>query len=147
MKPMIVLIATGILLLLIMLYFGNTSFEGTFETNVYQNSIKYNKTSGYIIELGKNITDVALQYDSNENITMLNYNFNNDNNSIYKSAEITSIELTYPNKEDVIPFIYNEKDSKYVLNNKLNSSFYTIIFYINVNKQYDVKVLKTVYFE
>ncbi len=147
MKPMIVLIATGIMLLLIMLYFGNTSFEGTFETNIYQNSIKYNKTSGYIIELGKNITDVVLQYDSDENITILNYNFNNDNNSIYKSAEITSIELTYPNKEDVIPFIYNEKDSKYVLNNKLNSSFYTIIFYINVNKQYDVKVLKTVYFE
>ncbi len=37
MKPMIALITTGIVLLLIMLYFGNKSFEGTFETNIYQN--------------------------------------------------------------------------------------------------------------
>ncbi len=31
MKPMAALITTGIVLLLIMLYFGNKSFEGTFE--------------------------------------------------------------------------------------------------------------------
>lgn len=147
MKPMIALIVTGIVLLLIMLYFGTSSFEGTFETNVYQNSIKYNKTSKYIIELGKDITNVTLKYDIANNVTMLSYNFSKGDDSTYTTAEIKAIELTYPNKADITPFVFDEQHNCYVLNNKLNSSFYTIIFHITLNNQYDVKVLKTVYFE
>ena len=64
MKPMIALIATGIILLLIMLYFGNKSFEGTFETNVYQNSVKYNKTAPVIKELETMINNVKLETQS-----------------------------------------------------------------------------------
>lgn len=147
MKPMMVLIATGVILLLIMVYFGNKSFEGTFESNVYLNSVKYNKTADYIIELGNDIKNVELKYDSEKDITVLQYNFSINENSTYSDAIFNMVELTYPSKEKTIPFIYDEELDKYILINKLSSSFYTIIFYININQQYDVKVLKTVYFE
>ncbi len=147
MKPMMVLIATGVILLLIMVYFGNKSFEGTFESNVYLNSVKYNKTADYIIELGNDIKNVELKYDSEKDITVLQYNFSINENSTYSDVIFNMVELTYPSKEKTIPFIYDEELDKYILINKLSSSFYTIIFYININQQYDVKVLKTVYFE
>lgn len=142
MKPMIALIATGIVLLLVMLYFGNKSFEGTFETNVYQNSIKYNKTAPVIKELEKTLTNVRLENIPNADITKLTYNENFDK----AKYSIVSIDITYPNKPDIIPV--TDMDGYKGVNQKLSPGLYIIVFHFLINERNDtVKVMKSVYVE
>lgn len=142
MKPMIALIATGIVLLLVMLYFGNTSFEGTFETNVYQNSIKYNKTAPVIKELEKTITNIKLENIPNADITKLTF----DSNFDQTKYSISSIEITYPNKPGIIPV--NNIDNYKGINQKLNPGLYIVLFHFSVKERNDtVKVMKSVYVE
>lgn len=142
MKPMIALIATGIVLLLVMLYFGNKSFEGTFETNVYQNSIKYNKTAPVIKELEKTLTNVRLENIPNADITKLTYDENYDK----AKYSIVSIDITYPNKPDIIPV--TDMDGYKGINQKLTPGLYIVVFHFLINERNDtVKVMKSVYVE
>lgn len=142
MKPMIALIATGIVLLLVMLYFGNKSFEGTFETNVYQNSIKYNKTAPVIKELEKTLTNVRLENIPNADIAKLTYNENFDK----AKYSIVSIDITYPNKPDIIPV--TDMDGYKGVNQKLSPGLYIVVFHFLINERNDtVKVMKSVYVE
>lgn len=142
MKPMIALIATGIVLLLVMLYFGNKSFEGTFETNVYQNSIKYNKTAPVIKELEKTLTNVRLENIPNADVTKLTYNDNFDE----AKYSIVSIDITYPNKPDIIPV--TDMDGYKGINQKLTPGLYIVVFHFLINERNDtVKVMKSVYVE
>lgn len=142
MKPMIALIATGIVLLLVMLYFGNKSFEGTFETNVYQNSIKYNKTAPVIKELEKTLTNVRLENIPNADVTKLTYNDNFDK----AKYSIVSIDITYPNKPDIIPV--TDMDGYKGINQKLTPGLYIVVFHFLINERNDtVKVMKSVYVE
>lgn len=142
MKPMIALIATGIVLLLVMLYFGNKSFEGTFETNVYQNSIKYNKTAPVIKELEKTLTNVRLENIPNADITKLTYNENYDK----AKYSIVNIDITYPNKPDIITVTY--MDGYKGVNQKLSPGLYIVVFHFLINERNDtVKVMKSVYVE
>lgn len=147
MKPMIALIATGVVLLLIMLYFGNTSFEGTFETNVYQNSTKYDKTAPIIKDMEKLITDVSLD---NIGDTKTQINYNNNIQSKYADAVIANIEITQPNKNGSIIAVLNNDNGKevYSVDQKLPAGLYTVIFYVSIadNKNY-LKILKSVYVE
>lgn len=142
MKPMIALIATGIVLLLVMLYFGNKSFEGTFETNVYQNSIKYNKTAPVIKELEKTLTNVRLENIPNADITKLTYNENYDK----AKYSIVNIDITYPNKPDIITV--TDMDGYKGVNQKLSPGLYIVVFHFLINERnYTVKVMKSVYVE
>lgn len=142
MKPMIALIATGIVLLLVMLYFGNKSFEGTFETNVYQNSIKYNKTAPVIKELEKTFTNVRLENIPNADITKLTYNENYDK----AKYSIVNIDITYPNKPDIITV--TDMDGYKGVNQKLSPGLYIVVFHFLINERNDtVKVMKSVYVE
>lgn len=142
MKPMATLITTGIVLLLIMLYFGNKSFEGTFETNIYQNSIKYNKTAPVIKELEKTITNVRLENIPNADITKLTYNYNYDQSKY----SIVSIDITYPNKPDIIPVI--DIDNYNGIKQKLAPGLYIVVFHFLINENNNtVKVMKSVYVE
>lgn len=142
MKPMIALIATGIVLLLVMLYFGNKSFEGTFETNVYQNSIKYNKTAPVIKELEKTLTNVRLENIPNADITKLTYNENYDK----AKYSIVNIDITYPNKPDIITV--TNMDGYKGVNQKLSPGLYIVVFHFLINERnYTVKVMKSVYVE
>ncbi len=142
MKPMAALITTGIVLLLIMLYFGNKSFEGTFETNIYQNSIKYNKTAPVIKELEKTITNVRLENIPNADITKLTYNYNYDQSKY----SIVSIDITYPNKPDIIPVI--DIDNYNGIKQKLAPELYIVVFHFLINENNNtVKVMKSVYVE
>lgn len=142
MKPMIALIATGIVLLLVMLYFGNKSFEGTFETNIYQNSIKYNKTAPVIKELEKTITNVRLENIPNADITKLTFDSGYDNSKY----SITSIDITYPNKPDIMPV--TDIDSYKGIKHKLAPGLYIVVFHFLINERNDtVKVMKSVYVE
>ena len=142
MKPMIALIATGIVLLLVMLYFGNKSFEGTFETNVYQNSIKYNKTAPVIKELEKTLTNVRLENIPNADITKLTYNENYDK----AKYSIVNIDITYPNKPDIITV--TDMDGYKGVNQKLSHGLYIVVFHFLINERNDtVKVMKSVYVE
>ncbi len=141
MKPMAALITTGIVLLLIMLYFGNKSFEGTFETNIYQNSIKYNKTAPVIKELEKTITNVRLENIPNADITKLTYNYNYDQSKY----SIVSIDITYPNKPDIIPVIDIDNNG---IKQKLAPGLYIVVFHFLINENNNtVKVMKSVYVE
>ncbi|WP_242347593.1 hypothetical protein [Mucispirillum schaedleri] len=142
MKPMAALITTGIVLLLIMLYFGNKSFEGTFETNIYQNSIKYNKTAPVIKELEKTITNVRLENIPNADITKFTYNYNYDQSKY----SIVSIDITYPNKPDIIPVI--DIDNYNGIKQKLAPGLYIVVFHFLINENNNtVKVMKSVYVE
>ena len=142
MKPMAALITTGIVLLLIMLYFGNKSFEGTFETNIYQNSIKYNKTAPVIKELEKTITNVRLENIPNADITKLTYNYNYDQSKY----SIVSIDITYPNKPDIIPV--SDIDNYNGIKQKLAPGLYIVVFHFLINENNNtVKVMKSVYVE
>lgn len=142
MKPMIALIATGIVLLLVMLYFGNKSFEGTFETNVYQNSIKYNKTAPVIKELEKKITNVKLENIPDADITKLTFDSSYDNSKY----SIVSIDITYPNKPDIITV--TDMDGYKGVNQKLSPGLYIVVFHFLINERNDtVKVMKSVYVE
>lgn len=142
MKPMAALITTGIVLLLIMLYFGSKSFEGTFETNIYQNSIKYNKTAPVIKELEKTITNVRLENIPNADITKLTYNYNYDQSKY----SIVSIDITYPNKPDIISVIDIDNDNG--IKQKLAPGLYIVVFHFLINERNDtVKVMKSVYVE
>ena len=142
MKPMAALITTGIVLLLIMLYFGNKSFEGTFETNIYQNSIKYKKTAPVIKELEKTITNVRLENIPNADITKLTYNYNYDQSKY----SIVSIDITYPNKPDIIPVI--DIDNYNGIKQKLAPGLYIVVFHFLINENNNtVKVMKSVYVE
>lgn len=146
MKPMIALIATGIILLLIMLYFGNKSFEGTFETNVYQNSVKYNKTAPVIIELETMISNVKL--DTQSDYTLLTYNTNFSDK--YNNLKIAKIEITYPNKPDILNVteINNNGESFEGINKKLPSGLYLVVFHFFIDNGNDtIKVIKSVYVE
>lgn len=147
MKPMIALIATGVVLLLVMLYFGNKSFEGTFETNVYQNSTKYDKTAPIIKDMEKLITDVSLD---NIGDTKTQINYNNNIQSKYADAVIANIEITQPNKNGSIIAVLNNDNGKevYSVDQKLPAGLYTVIFYVSIadNKNY-LKILKSVYVE
>lgn len=142
MKPMIALIATGIVLLLIMLYFGNKSFEGTFETNVYQNSIKYNKTAPIIKELEKTITNVKLENMPDADITKLTFDSSYDNSKYF----IVSIDITYPNKPDIIPV--TDIDGYKGVKQQLTPGLYIVVFNFLISERNDtVKVMKSVYVE
>ena len=142
MKPMIALIATGIVLLLVMLYFGNKSFEGTFETNVYQNSIKYNKTAPVIKELEKKITNVKLENIPDADITKLTFDSSYDNSKY----SIVSIDITYPNKPDIIPV--TDIDSYKGIKQQLTSGLCIVVFHFLISERNDtVKVMKSVYVE
>lgn len=145
MKPMMALIATGIVLLLVMLYFGNKSFEGTFETNVYQNSMKYNRTAPVIKELEKTITNVKLEPIQSENITKLTYDESYD----ASKYTIFNIDITFPNKQDIIPVVAKEDagNSK-VVEQKLAPGLYLVVFHFIINESKDnIKVMKSVYVE
>lgn len=142
MKPMIALIATGIVLLLVMLYFGNKSFEGTFETNVYQNSIKYNKTAPVIKELEKKITNVKLENIPDADITKLTFDSSYDNSKY----SIVSIDITYPNKPDIISV--TDIDSYKGIKQQLTPGLYIVVFHFLISEKNDtVKVMKSVYVE
>lgn len=142
MKPMIALIAAGIVLLLIMLYFGNKSFEGTFETNVYQNSIKYNKTAPIIKELEKTITNVKLENMPDADITKLTFDSSYDNSKYF----IVSIDITYPNKPDIIPV--TDIDGYKGVKQQLTPGLYIVVFNFLISERNDtVKVMKSVYVE
>lgn len=145
MKPMIALIATGVVLLLVMLYFGNKSFEGTFETNVYQNSTKYDKTAPIIKDMEKLITNVSLD---NVGDTKTQITYNNDIQSKYADAVITGIEVTQPNKNGSIMAVLDNGNKVYSINQNLSAGLYTVIFYISIadSKNY-LKILKSVYVE
>lgn len=145
MKPMIALIATGVVLLLVMLYFGNKSFEGTFETNVYQNSTKYDKTAPIIKDMEKLITNVSLD---NVGDTKTQITYNNDIQSKYADAVITGIEVTQPNKNGSIMAALDNGNKVYSINQNLSAGLYTVIFYISIadSKNY-LKILKSVYVE
>lgn len=145
MKPMIALIATGVVLLLVMLYFGNKSFEGTFETNVYQNSTKYDKTAPIIKNMEKLITNVSLD---NVGDTKTQITYNNDIQSKYADAVITGIEVTQPNKNGSIMAVLDNGNKVYSINQNLSAGLYTVIFYISIadSKNY-LKILKSVYVE
>lgn len=145
MKPMIALIATGVILLLIMLYFGKTSFEGTFETNVYQNSPIYAKTAPYIKELESSINSVKLIYDNKTNSTSLLYSFDNNTNHTYESAVLKNVELTFPAKNNTLPLTLS--NDVYTYNGKLNNELITVVFYYLINDKYTVKVIKSTYAE
>lgn len=145
MKPMMALIATGVVLLLIMLYFGKTSFEGTFETNVYQNSVKYDKTAPIIKELEKLISGVSLENIDNSQTKI---NFKSDITSKYTDAVIKGIEITYPNKNNNVAANYNSEGNYYSLDQTLTPGLYTVIFYISItNESAPVKVFKSVFVE
>ncbi len=145
MKPMIALIATGVVLLLVMLYFGNKSFEGTFETNVYQNSTKYDKTAPIIKDMEKLITNVSLD---NVGDTKTQITYNNDIQSKYADAVITGIEVTQPNRNGSIMAALDNGNKVYSINQNLSAGLYTVIFYISIadSKNY-LKILKSVYVE
>lgn len=147
MKPMIALIATGVVLLLVMLYFGNKSFEGTFETNVYQNSTKYDKTAPIIKDMEKLITNVSLD---NVGDTKTQITYNNDIQSKYADAVIANIEITQPNRNGSIMAVLNNDSGEevYSIDQKLSAGLYTVIFYISIadSKNY-LKILKSVYVE
>lgn len=145
MKPMIALIATGVVLLLVMLYFGNKSFEGTFETNVYQNSTKYDKTAPIIKDMEKLITNVSLD---NVGDTKTQITYNNGIQSKYADAVITGIEVTQPNKNGSIMAVLDNGNKVYSINQNLSAGLYTVIFYISIadSKNY-LKILKSVYVE
>ncbi len=145
MKPMIALIATGIVLLLVMLYFGNKSFEGTFETNVYQNSMKYNRTAPVIKELEKTVTNVKLEPIPSENVTKLTYDESYDKSKY----TILNIDITFPNKPDIIPVIVKDNTgSSKVVEQKLAPGLYIVIFHFLINDSKDnIKVMKSVYVE
>lgn len=145
MKPMIALIATGVVLLLVMLYFGNKSFEGTFETNVYQNSTKYDKTAPIIKDMEKLITNVSLD---NVGDTKTQITYNNDIQSKYADAVITGIEVTQPNRNGSIMVALDNGNKVYSINQNLSAGLYTVIFYISIadSKNY-LKILKSVYVE
>lgn len=145
MKPMIALIATGVVLLLVMLYFGNKSFEGTFETNVYQNSTKYDKTAPIIKDMEKLITNVSLD---NVGDTKTQITYNNDIQSKYADAVITGIEVTQPNRNGSIMAALDNSNKVYSINQNLSAGLYTVIFYISIadSKNY-LKILKSVYVE
>lgn len=145
MKPMIALIATGVVLLLVMLYFGNKSFEGTFETNVYQNSTKYDKTAPIIKDMEKLITNVSLD---NVGDTKTQITYNNDIQSKYADAVITGIEVTQPNRNGSIMAVLDNGNKVYSINQNLSAGLYTVIFYISIadSKNY-LKILKSVYVE
>lgn len=149
MKPMIALIATGVILLLIMLYFGNTSFEGTYETNVYQNSVKYDKTAPIIKELESMITDVSFEYD--ETVKRTKVNFNRDEIKIkYPDSLFYEVVITYPNKPDIIEVgLYKDEPSvSYEIEGRLPAGLYNVIFNIHLNSQIGtLKVMKSVYAE
>ncbi len=128
--------------IIIMLYFGNKSFEGTFETNIYQNSIKYNKTAPVIKELEKTITNVRLENIPNADITKLTYNYNYDQSKY----SIVSIDITYPNKPDIIPVI--DIDNYNGIKQKLAPGLYIVVFHFLINENNNtVKVMKSVYVE
>lgn len=145
MKPMIALIATGVVLLLVMLYFGNKSFEGTFETNVYQNSTKYDKTAPIIKDMEKLITNVSLD---NVGDTKTQITYNNDIQSKYADAVITGIEVTQPNRNGSIMAVLDNGNKIYSINQNLSAGLYTVIFFISIadSKNY-LKILKSVYVE
>lgn len=145
MKPMIALIATGVVLLLVMLYFGNKSFEGTFETNVYQNSTKYDKTAPIIKDMEKLITNVSID---NVGDTKTQITYNNDIQSKYADAVITGIEVTQPNRNGSIMAALDNGNKVYSINQNLSAGLYTVIFYISIadSKNY-LKILKSVYVE
>ncbi len=142
MKPMIALITTGIVLFLIMLYFGNKSFEGTFETNIYQNSIKYNKTAPIIKELEKTITNVRLENIPNADVTALTFDSSYDNSKY----SIASIDVTYPNKPEIMQV--TDIDSHKGIKQRLAPGLYIVVFHFLINERNDtVKVMKSVYIE
>lgn len=149
MKPMIALIATGIILLLIMLYFGNTSFEGTFETNVYQNSVKYDKTAPIIKELESMITNVSFEYDDTVKRTRVNFNID-EIKVKYPNVRLNDIYITYPSKPDIIPVgLYKDEPSvSHEIEGKLPAGLYNVIFNISLDLQSEkLKVMKSVYAE
>lgn len=148
MKPMIALIATGVVLLLVMLYFGNKSFEGTFETNVYQNSTKYDKTAPIIKELESMITDVYFEYD--ETVKRTKVNFNRDEiKAKYPDSLFYEVYITYPNKPDIIEVgLYKDEPSvSYEIEGRLPTGLYNVIFNIHLKQIGTLKVMKSVYAE
>lgn len=146
MKPMIALVATGVVLLLVMLYFGKSSFDGTYESNVYENSEKYNNTARDIKEVEGYIKNIRLVSDAGKNQVTASFNLDTDSlNKKYKSYKIDHIELMSPSK-NIQSIMEKVSDNQYVLKNNINKGLYNLVFYFSADDK-DFKVQKSAYVE
>ncbi len=147
MKQIIILIIVGVVLALIMVYYGVTSFEGTYEDNVYQNSLKYNKTAPIIKELEEMIKNVKLENLSDNDFAKLTYT--TDFSEKYQSLQVAKIEVSSPGKEKSIEVITyeNSGDTYEGVNQKLSSGLYVVTFYFPTSDNDFIKVLKSAYVE
>lgn len=142
MKPMFALISVGVVLLLVMFYFGKTSFEGTFENNVYSQANKYNETAKDILKVEKLIKNVQLS--GNGTKTVLTFNMNTDDMP-YQSLSVVKIDAVVPSKNGSVK-MQQKDDNVYFIDKTLDKGFYTLIFHVNADDKI-LKVNKTTYFE
>lgn len=141
MKPMFALIATGIILLLVMLYFGNSSFDGVYETSVYDNRLKFNQTIEDTKRFEKLISSVKISYDNTTNITTLDFKIDDNYTDQYK---LNKVSLTTPVKNNNVDFYLDNGTNKYSVGGKLKSGLYKVIYNVDFdNKTFDVQ--KSVY--
>lgn len=146
MKPMIALIGTGIILLLVMLYFGKSSFDGTYEKNVYENSAKYNNTVKDIKEVEGYISNVKLVSDAEKNQVSASFKIDTENlNKKYKSYKIDNVELMAPSK-NIQSMLEKVSDNQYVLKSNINKGLYNLVFYFSADDK-NFKVQKSAYVE
>lgn len=146
MKPMIALIGTGIILLLVMLYFGKSSFDGTYEKNVYENSAKYNNTVKDIKEVEGYISNVKLVSDAEKNQVSASFKIDTENlNKKYKSYTIDNVELMAPSK-NIQSMLEKVSDNQYVLKSNINKGLYNLVFYFSADDK-NFKVQKSAYVE
>ena len=141
MKPMFALIAVGIILLLIMLYYGKSSFDGVYTTGVYDNREKFNNTIDDIKLFEKNILEVKLSYDNTTNISSLTYKVNEEYEGKYT---LNKISLTTPIKMNNLDFKMDNDTNKYSFIGKLNPGLYKVIYNIDYNNK-NFEVQKSVY--
>lgn len=146
MKPMIALIGTGIILLLVMLYFGKSSFDGTYEKNVYENSAKYNNTVKDIKEVEGYISNVKLVSDAEKNQVSASFKIDTENlNKKYKRYKIDNVELMAPSK-NIQSMLEKVSDNQYVLKSNINKGLYNLVFYFSADDK-NFKVQKSAYVE
>ncbi len=87
-------------------------------------------------------TNVRLENIPNADITKLTYNYNYDQSKY----SIVSIDITYPNKPDIIPVI--DIDNYNGIKQKLAPGLYIVVFHFLINENNNtVKVMKSVYVE
>lgn len=146
MKPMIALIATGIILLLVMLYFGKSSFDGTYENNVYENSAKYNDTANDIKEIDGYISNVKLISDAEKNQVSASFKIDTENlNKKYKDFKIDNVFLMSPSK-NIESELEKVSENQYILKNNIKNGLYLLVFHISTNNK-NFKVQKTAFLE